>query len=131
MDLINQQKCSGLLAKSKELYRHTISCPNHISAGLVVSVVAAIFSFHLRIMAFLSFFALQLVLMIVWPKFIIPLFNKLTPLEDGELKIRLMGLAEKSGFHAQSIEVIDGSKRSSHSNAYFTGFGRFLENCSV
>ncbi len=77
------------------------------------------------IMAFLSFFALQLVLMIVWPKFIIPLFNKLTPLEDGELRDRLMRLAEKSGFQAQSIEVIDGSKRSSHSNAYFTGFGRF------
>ena len=77
------------------------------------------------IIAFLSFFVLQIVLMIVWPRLIIPLFNKLTPLEAGELKVRLMNLAEKSGFKAQSIEVIDGSKRSSHSNAYFTGFGRF------
>ena len=77
------------------------------------------------IIAFLSFFALQLVMMIVWPKFIIPLFNKLSPLEDGELKVRLMNLAQSSGFKAQSIEVIDGSKRSSHSNAYFTGLGRF------
>jgi STE24 endopeptidase len=77
------------------------------------------------IFAFLSFFSFQLILMIIFPKFIIPLFNKLTPLEGGELKDRLMNLAEKSGFTAKSIEVIDGSKRSSHSNAYFTGFGKF------
>lgn len=77
------------------------------------------------IIASLSFFALQLILMIVWPKFIIPLFNNLSPLEDGELRNRLLNLADRSGFKAQSIEVIDGSKRSSHSNAYFTGFGRF------
>ena len=63
--------------------------------------------------------------MILWPKFIIPLFNKLSPLEEGELKDRLMALSEKTGFKAKAIEVIDGSKRSGHSNAYFTGFGKF------
>ena len=63
--------------------------------------------------------------MILWPKFIIPLFNKLSPLEAGELKDRLMALSDKTGFKAQAIEVIDGSKRSGHSNAYFTGFGKF------
>ena len=63
--------------------------------------------------------------MILWPKFILPLFNKLSPLEDGELKTRLMNLAEKTGFKTKSIEVIDGSRRSGHSNAYFTGFGKF------
>lgn len=77
------------------------------------------------ILAFGSFFAIQLLLMILWPKVILPLFNKLSPLEEGELKDRLMGLSEKTGFKAKTIEVIDGSKRSGHSNAYFTGFGRF------
>ena len=77
------------------------------------------------IFVFLAFFAVQLLLMVLWPKFILPLFNKLTPLEDGVLKTRLMNLADRSGFAANTIEVIDGSKRSSHSNAYFTGFGKF------
>jgi len=77
------------------------------------------------ILVFVVFFGIQLLLMILWPKFIIPLFNKLSPLEAGELKDRLMALSEKTGFKAQAIEVIDGSKRSGHSNAYFTGFGKF------
>jgi STE24 endopeptidase len=75
--------------------------------------------------AFLVFFVLQLSLMVIWPRFILPLFNKLSPLEEGELKSRLMTLAARTGFAANTIEVIDGSKRSSHSNAYFTGFGKF------
>ena len=77
------------------------------------------------ILVFLVFFGIQLLLMILWPKFILPLFNKLSPLEEGELRERLMALADKTGFRAQTIEVIDGSKRSGHSNAYFTGFGKF------
>ena len=74
---------------------------------------------------FVVFFGIQLLLMILWPKFILPLFNKLSPLEEGELRDRLMALSEKTGFKAKAIEVIDGSKRSGHSNAYFTGFGKF------
>ena len=77
------------------------------------------------ILVFSVFFGIQLLLMILWPKFIIPLFNKLSPLEEGELRDRLMALSEKTGFRAKTIEVIDGSKRSGHSNAYFTGFGKF------
>lgn len=77
------------------------------------------------VLVFVVFFGIQLLLMILWPKFIIPLFNKLSPLEDGELRTRLMALSEKTGFQANTIEVIDGSKRSGHSNAYFTGFGKF------
>lgn len=77
------------------------------------------------VFAFIVVFAIQLSLMVLYPKLILPLFNKLTPLEDGELKIRLLKLSEKTGFKANTIEVIDGSKRSGHSNAYFTGFGRF------
>ncbi len=75
--------------------------------------------------AFAIFWGIQLTLMILWPKFVLPLFNTLTPLEDGQLKDRLRKLADRTKFKAQSIEVIDGSKRSNHSNAYFTGFGKF------
>ena len=70
-------------------------------------------------------FGFQLLMLVLYPKVILPLFNKLTPLPEGELKTRLMSLSERTGFKASTIEVIDGSKRSGHSNAYFTGFGRF------
>lgn len=70
-------------------------------------------------------FIFEMVMMVLYPKLIIPLFNKLSPLPDGELRERLMALADRTGFKAKTIEVIDGSKRSGHSNAYFTGFGRF------
>ncbi|MBI3884656.1 MAG: M48 family metallopeptidase [Opitutae bacterium] len=70
-------------------------------------------------------FGFQLLMMVLYPKLILPLFNKLTPLAAGEQRARLLALAERTGFKAQTIDVIDGSKRSAHSNAYFTGFGRF------
>jgi STE24 endopeptidase len=70
-------------------------------------------------------FGVQIVMLVLYPKIILPLFNKLTPLPAGELRDRLIALGERTGFRAQTIEVIDGSKRSGHSNAYFTGFGRF------
>ncbi|MFP6887208.1 MAG: M48 family metallopeptidase [Opitutales bacterium] len=72
-----------------------------------------------------AFFVFQLLLFALWPMFILPLFNKLEPLEEGELKERLMTLADRAGFRAKTIEVMDGSKRSGHSNAFFTGFGSF------
>jgi STE24 endopeptidase len=74
---------------------------------------------------FALLFAFQLVMIVLYPKLIVPLFNKLTPLPEGDLRARLLALGERTGFRAQTIEVIDGSKRSGHSNAYFTGFGRF------
>ena len=52
------------------------------------------------------------------------IFNKFTPLEEGELKDRLTGLLEKHGYKVRSIQVMDASRRSSKSNAYFTGFGK-------
>ncbi len=67
----------------------------------------------------------QLLMMILYPRLILPLFNKLSPLPEGDFKKRLMDLAGRAGFEAKTIEVIDGSKRSTHSNAFFTGFGRF------
>ncbi len=74
---------------------------------------------------FVIVFVFQLAMMILYPKLIMPLFNKLEPLESGELKNELMSLSDKSGFAAKTIEVMDGSKRSGHSNAFFTGFGKF------
>jgi STE24 endopeptidase len=70
-------------------------------------------------------FGFQLLLMVLYPKFILPWFNKLTPLADGELRTQLLALADRTGFRARTIQVMDGSKRSAHSNAFFTGFGRF------
>ena len=77
------------------------------------------------IWGFVLFFGLQLVMMIIYPMWILPLFNKLSPLPDEDLRKSLMELADRAGFKAKTIQVIDGSKRSTHSNAYFTGFGKF------
>jgi STE24 endopeptidase len=74
---------------------------------------------------FALLFAFQLLMLVLYPKLILPLFNKLTPLPEGELRTRLLALGERAGFRAKTIEVMDGSKRSGHSNAFFTGFGRF------
>jgi STE24 endopeptidase len=70
--------------------------------------------------------AFQLLIMLLAPAVIMPLFNKFTPLPEGStLRERLFALARRTDFPARSIEVMDGSKRSRHSNAFFTGFGRF------
>ena len=68
--------------------------------------------------------AFQLALTIIYPLLIAPLFNKFTPLAEGELKQRLEELARQCAFAVRGIFVMDGSKRSAHSNAYFTGLGR-------
>jgi STE24 endopeptidase len=65
-----------------------------------------------------------LVLQYIAPTWIMPLFNKFTPLEDGELKTSILDLARRVGFPLREITVMDGSKRSSKSNAFFTGFGK-------
>jgi STE24 endopeptidase len=67
----------------------------------------------------------QLFLLLIAPAIIMPLFNKFTPLSEGGLRERLFALAQRTDFPARSIEVMDGSKRSRHSNAFFTGLGRF------
>jgi STE24 endopeptidase len=67
----------------------------------------------------------QLLMLVLAPVLILPLFNKFTPLPEGSLRERLLKLAEQTCFRARSIQVMDGSKRSRHSNAFFTGFGGF------
>ena len=74
---------------------------------------------------FVAFWIVQILMLLLYPRLILPLFNKLSPLPEGSLQERLMRLGERTGFTAKTIQVIDGSKRSGHSNAFFTGFGRF------
>ena len=74
--------------------------------------------------AWLIWVAFNLVILTVYPIWIAPLFNKFVPLDDAQLKLRIEQLLERCGFKAQGLMVMDGSRRSSHGNAYFTGFGK-------
>lgn len=65
----------------------------------------------------------QLFLMAIAPNVIMPLFNKFSPLDDESLKARVQNLMQRAGFQAKGFFVMDGSRRSAHSNAFFTGFG--------
>ncbi len=66
----------------------------------------------------------NLLVLALYPTFIAPLFNKFTPLADGEMKTRIEALLARCGFASSGLFVMDGSKRSAHGNAYFTGFGK-------
>jgi STE24 endopeptidase len=65
----------------------------------------------------------NLLLLLIYPAFIAPLFNKFTPLADPALAGRIEALLARCGFRSKGLYVMDGSKRSAHGNAYFTGFG--------
>ena len=65
----------------------------------------------------------NLLALFIYPTLIAPLFNKFVPLQDAELKTRIEALLQRCGFRAKGLLVMDGSKRSAHGNAYFTGFG--------
>jgi STE24 endopeptidase len=69
--------------------------------------------------------AFSIILQFLAPVLIMPLFNKFSPLEDGPLKDRILGYIKKEHFNLQGIFTMDGSKRSSKLNAFFTGFGKF------
>jgi STE24 endopeptidase len=102
-----------------------------LSAALGLPVLYALMAFfrfaggHWWIWAIAAALAYQAVLMVLYPAFIAPLFNRFAPLEEGGLKSALLALAGRLRFPAAGIFVMDGSRRSLHSNAYFTGFGRF------
>ena len=66
----------------------------------------------------------QLLMIAIYPSVIAPMFNKFSPLEDASLKQRIEGLMARVGFASRGLFVMDGSKRSAHGNAYFSGFGR-------
>lgn len=68
--------------------------------------------------------AFNLLILVLYPTVIAPLFNKFSPLQDESLRARIDALLSRCGFRSQGVFVMDGSRRSSHGNAYFTGFGR-------
>ncbi|MDX9990367.1 MULTISPECIES: M48 family metallopeptidase [Thiothrix] len=68
--------------------------------------------------------AFSLLMTWAYPKFIAPLFNKFNPLEEGEVATRIDALLTRAGFNSNGVFVMDGSRRSAHGNAYFTGFGK-------
>jgi STE24 endopeptidase len=74
--------------------------------------------------AFLFISAFQLLMIAILPTFIAPWFNKFEPLKEGEFRDRILALADQVGFKTSGIYCMDGSKRSAHSNAYFTGIGK-------
>jgi STE24 endopeptidase len=74
--------------------------------------------------AWLAWMGFQLLMLAIYPTVIAPLFNKFTPLPDGPARARIEALLARCGFAAKGLFTMDGSKRSSHGNAYFTGFGR-------
>ena len=73
--------------------------------------------------AWLAWSVFQLLMLVLYPTFIAPLFNKFSPLEDTAMRTRIEALLVRCGFQSKGLFVMDGSKRSSHGNAYFTGFG--------
>lgn len=78
---------------------------------------------HAWLWGWISMSLLSLALSYIAPTWVMPLFNKFTPLEDGELKQAIIATAERCDFPLKEVMVMDGSKRSSKSNAFFTGFG--------
>lgn len=74
--------------------------------------------------AWVVWMAFTLFITWAWPRFLAPLFNKFTPLADEALKARTESLLQRCGFSSQGVFVMDGSRRSVHGNAYFTGVGR-------
>lgn len=75
------------------------------------------------LLAWGAWMAFNLVVLIIAPTLIAPLYNKFNPLDDESLKLRVQALMTRCGFSSKGLFVMDGSKRSAHSNAYFTGFG--------
>jgi STE24 endopeptidase len=73
--------------------------------------------------AWLVFSGFQLLMLVLYPSVIAPLFNKFTPLDDDSLRSRIENLMQRVGFASKGLFVMDGSKRSAHGNAYFSGFG--------
>jgi STE24 endopeptidase len=71
----------------------------------------------------ITWIAFNMLMLLIFPTFIAPLFNRFTPLQDPGLAGRIEALLQRCGFRSSGLYVMDGSKRSSHGNAYFTGFG--------
>jgi STE24 endopeptidase len=97
-----------------------------LGSAVVATVLAVMTSAgrHWWWFAWVAWMVFTLVLLWAWPRWIAGLFNKFTPLSDQTLRERIDALLARCGFHASHVYVMDGSKRSAHGNAYFTGLGR-------
>ncbi len=98
-----------------------------IIGGIILAAILSMIYFsptYWWLFSFFIFIGFQLLIMFIFPTFIAPLFNKFTPLPEGEIKETILKLLEKVGFRASGLFIMDASKRSSHGNAYFTGFGK-------
>jgi STE24 endopeptidase len=85
----------------------------------LMAVMGPYWWFHV----WLFWLGFNLLALMIYPTLIAPLFNKFVPLDNAELKARIEALLERCGFRSSGLFVMDGSKRSAHGNAYFTGFG--------
>ena len=100
--------------------------------GLVIGVPFLLVIFWLMdamgrywwLWAFVFITGFQLLMIVIFPTFIAPWFNKYEPLKEGEFRERILALANQVGFKTSGIYTMDGSRRSAHSNAYFTGIGK-------
>ncbi len=107
---------------------------DQIKGGLMTLAVATVLSAAVAwiimnvpmwwFFSFLLIFAVIVVVNLLYPTIIAPMFNKFTPLENEELNAKIKGLLEKSGFESDGVFVVDASKRDSRLNAYFGGLGR-------
>jgi len=100
---------------------------NLLIGGLILSAVLFIYHYTLELFWLLAWIVVSvfsLIMAFFYSEWIVPLFNKQTPLEDGELREVIESFAGKAGFQLKNIFVMDGSKRSTKANAYFTGFGK-------
>jgi STE24 endopeptidase len=91
-------------------------------AGLILWLMGAAGSLW-WLWAWAAWTGFSLLMMVIFPTFIAPLFNKFQPLQDADLTTRIEGLMQRCGFASKGLFVMDGSRRSAHSNAYFTGLG--------
>lgn len=97
-----------------------------VIGGTLLSAVIAFYYWqpqYFWIYAWILFAVFSIFMAMFYTSWIVPVFNKLTPLEEGELKDALNALGQKTGFPLHEVYVIDGSKRSTKANAYFSGFG--------
>lgn len=96
-----------------------IGAPLLLAVLWLMQAMGALWWFYV----WLFWLGFNVLVLLLYPTVIAPLFNKFTPLEDVALKVRIEALLERCGFAASGLFVMDGSKRSAHGNAYFTGFG--------
>ncbi|MEX0606620.1 MAG: M48 family metallopeptidase, partial [Halofilum sp. (in: g-proteobacteria)] len=93
-------------------------------AAIILALMSAAAGSTWWIYAWIAWLAFNLLLIWAWPAFIAPLFNRFTPLADPALRGRIDALLVRCGFSSNGVYVIDGSRRSGHGNAYFSGFGQ-------